>query len=205
MTAFADAVARHHVSGNVRIHLATDLAALLPGWRHDPARSPSRLHGPNRGRLLVEVLTNGRAPHVRIVPKLPDGTPYRLLEDARSRSITVALDRGPAVIAREITRRLLPDLEADLKAAADLHSSLQSDREHQDTRIQAVLALIPGSTERDRHPANTTRSIDLPGPGTAGVGIALDGTEMLSFSGIPSALMDRLLDTYRQAITVKEN
>ncbi len=95
-------------------------------------------------------------------------------------SITVAIARGPAVIAREITRRLLPAY-TDVLGKVQAHIAKQADDQANRARAaERLAALIPGSSiHDDGNRATTIRwyatdaligygHINLSGAGTSG-------------------------------------
>lgn len=62
-------------------------------------------------------------------PRLPDGMSYRQREDGGSASVSI--DRKPEAVARDIERRLLPTLRADLEKQA---ATVAEWVEHQESR-----------------------------------------------------------------------
>lgn len=198
MSNLADAMARRRAERDGHIQLAADLAAHLPGWRHDPAApQPSMLYGPDGGRLLVDIVGHGQNRRVHIIPKFPDNTPF--LDQYRSKTITAALGRTAAAIAHDISTRLLPGYIADLHEKIAIVESQKDDRDLQRERADQILALHPGCLEQPRWFAEPERLLlALPAKGAAEAGIALDLGERHSveFKRLPYPLLRQLVDTY---------
>lgn len=93
------------VAGAVAEHLGD-------GWRTEPGTFADLVNLAHRDGRCLETRRHSRAPERMLIGEVfpPGPTPYGLT----SRTITVRITRGPAVIAAEITRRLLPGYQESL-------------------------------------------------------------------------------------------
>lgn len=135
---------------DAEIHqLAHQLAAELgDGWTVtcDPEdRRPSLSH-PDGRRLHVGRVWNQRD-RVAVSGVLP---PTDMYQPTRT-SITVALARGPQTIAREITRRVLPEYDATYAEIVAFNRTQQDDRERRAAVLECLRVILGGHVREDRH------------------------------------------------------
>ena len=96
--------------------------ALGTGWRVDTEYHSAwmtRLFGPEEMVLLLDFRRHGR---ILISGVTPFAVEAR--SDLRNTKIGVTRERDPGAIAREITRRLLPDYQWDLQMAQETHARI---------------------------------------------------------------------------------
>lgn len=128
---------------------ADAVAAHLEGYKVDTDWESGwnvPLDGPDQARIFLS-LDKGR---VEVGGAYPQGY-YQALGSQERHEITVALTRGPEVIAREIERRLLPGY---LTTLAEVKEKMRLDQEAKDMRQVAAERLvevlsIPGVHLRD--------------------------------------------------------
>jgi hypothetical protein len=127
-------------------HLARDAAAHLGGWRVRPSEGRGHiLSGPAGEELLLQRMWKDRS-RVLVTGGYPAGEDTWRLP---VHEITVAAARGPAVIAREIGRRLLPGYRADLAQHTEQAARLAACDRQRAQRVAALFAAIPGATVTD--------------------------------------------------------
>lgn len=154
------------------------VTALGDGWKIDPDPDSTwqvRIDGPDGEKLMLSRGDkNWRTDDVNRIGisgayfhliDNNDQLPYKL----RRPSITVARSRGPEVIAKEITKRLLPDYRADI---ADVRASVT---DHQDAdNARAALAERIGGRKIDHKSGNTNTTVSVPG-GSIRINYRADG------------------------------
>jgi hypothetical protein len=127
-------------------HLARGAATHLGGWQVRPSEGPGYLlSGPAGEELLAQRVWNDRS-RVLVTGCYPAGEDTWRLP---VHEITVAAARGPAVIAREIGRRLLPGYRVDLAQQAERAARLAAGDRQRAQRVAALLAVIPAATVTD--------------------------------------------------------
>jgi hypothetical protein len=127
-------------------HLARDTAAHLGGWQVRPSEGPGYLlSGPAGEELLLQRVWNDHA-RVHVKGGYPAGEDTWHLP---VHQITAAAARGPAVIAREIGRRLLPGYRTDLAQHTERAAHLAAGDRQRAQRATGLLAAIPGATAAD--------------------------------------------------------
>jgi hypothetical protein len=163
----------------------------------------ARLRGPGGMHLLVqpagytEVLQRVTVSGIR-----PPDSPYLRASDTRGRQIGVAVARGPATIAAEITRRLLPGYGELLAEAYAYIERQASDQAQQDAVVDDLIGVLPGSTRSTTsargssqvqvHLDRPTRDGRTTSAGTATVWSA--GREVqLELRGLPPGLAVKVL------------
>lgn len=133
-------------------------ASLGTGWtwqRQDPAYAHGSLDEPDGLRLWIQ-LRHSRWEIREALDTVVPGTSTRLVvahlygssEPKPATSISVAADRPAATIAREIARRLLPDVRdalTRLNARRLKHIELASRRQR---AVDAILRVVPSAHQR---------------------------------------------------------
>lgn len=127
------------------VKLGARVAAQLgPGWQATPGpfdTTATLLH-PDGRRLRMDE-SQGR---VYVRGQYPDGpTPYQT-SDPR---ISAAISRGPAAIAADITRRLLPTYEEQMAEVRRFQEEEKRRRQKLEQATRRILVLLPGSYIRD--------------------------------------------------------
>lgn len=129
-------------------------SAMGDGWVVDTServanRSGVYLDGPNKARLLLHI-GNQNPDYGRLIVHgvFPIGHQYN--KPTGIARITLAADRDPGIIAKEVTRRLLPDYTT---AMAETLSRLQDDAMAEQTRRATIerLSALPGVTHPYGH------------------------------------------------------
>jgi hypothetical protein len=135
----------HQLAHHVADHLGN-------GWQVDPdhAAHDAYLTRPDGGYLHLHAIP-GQPARIGVMDTYPPSD-YHHRADERPH-ITVRADRGPAILAREITRRLLPTYE---NALAAVHAHLAKQASDTTTRIAVAARLaahLPGADIQhdDRH------------------------------------------------------
>ncbi len=120
--------------------LARQVAAHLDGFTAVHRDHNACLRGPDGQELWLHPMWNhpGRVEIGGHYP--PCDETYRL----PSHKITVAVARGPQTIAKEITRRLLPAYQHDLKIAHDRIAQTARDHQQRTRHAAALRATIGG-------------------------------------------------------------
>jgi len=178
-------VAEQDAVTNLPILAAQVAAELGDGWSVDTSHETNSravaIVGPDSARIVL--LVDWRKPErTNVTSDLPSGSYKVMASDdykAGNVDISVATDRGAAVIAREITRRVLPvytPILAKAQAAINRDNDAEANRAALVKRIGEEYGLSFG-TDRDRgrstasdwrtHP-NLTVSLELTGDGNRG-------------------------------------
>jgi len=126
---------RHDLAREVAGHLGPDWSAEDPGDDYPGAY----LNGPDQARLYLRGIWND-ATRVQVAGGYPQNH-----QRPAAHSITVALSRGAAAIAREITRRLLPDYLATLKGVIAENHRDQQAAERRAHNAGELAKLLPGA------------------------------------------------------------
>lgn len=144
--------------------LAQEVAPLLgEGWAYDTTRDDytwaAFIDGPNGARLMIAAPAYTPAPaKLEINALLPDGSRDVLRYNENGRhEIGVSESRGAQVIAREITRRLLP---AYLEQLADVQTRITKQQHAAATRAEVVQSLalaFRGSVASNGHRPDEAR------------------------------------------------
>lgn len=154
---------------------------LGPEWTLDlttlgePDR-PIGLHGPDGARLLIGFDNWSRPQRAEIWGTYPDriGLDYRLPRH----EITCSRGRGAQVIAREITRRLLPEYLVDLSTAHDIAARRARQKQARADTAGRIAAVLPGahlSEDDSRGSLSREIRLNLPGEAWGDVHLDLDG------------------------------
>jgi hypothetical protein len=122
--------------------------------------------------------------------------------DGQRKHITVRADRGPRVIAAEITSRLLPTYRAAMVKVREHDAEEQAAQRNRDTLAAYITGLFPGDRAvMPSHCQDHYRSeiyIHLPGPGVQGGQVKFhgDGGEVeFDRFRVPTAVALRMLET----------
>lgn len=132
--------------------LAAEIAEYLEGWtvpeRDDSKRYWGQLVGPEGETIYVHTGSTWSKPgQVNLSATLPDGYgDVQRYDERRTDEINVSISRGAEVIAREITRRLLPGY---LEAHADMRERIAkraAEKAHTAKVTSDLAAAFKGST-----------------------------------------------------------
>lgn len=149
------------------------------------------LDGPDGERLFV-ALDWRNADRVEISGTFPPNDVYGLTRP----EIGVSRDRGPAVIAREITRRLLPGYREQLAQVAEANARRDAAR----TARNAAAARIRDITGGRSHDDTTRSTIHLPVLDDRGYGevtLNHDGSKAeITLRSVPVEVAERLLRAF---------
>lgn len=137
------------------------------GWRHvydaDFNRDGFSLHGPDRAEIFVSQDRYGNGGKLHISARYPKNS----LHDVKDVSINVSTSRGPANVAREIKRRVLPtylpELARVLAHLARRHE-LEADRYGFACELNNI---VGGWVERDDRLNRTHVSVSRSAPDDA--------------------------------------
>lgn len=157
------------------------------GWtaEHEPGDwgGSHRLHGPGGALLRIDKDGYGDVPTRVEVLGLFSGVsaPRHWHENHK---ITVAVSRGPVALAREITRRLLPDYLPALEAAQQREADAVARVARLADRAEQLRALLPGGYVISH--ACTESNFEMSVPGRE-----VDGTVSLRYDGATGALQLR--------------
>lgn len=189
----------HHPDLHEAVFLAGSLAQVLDGWTFVPP-PPGITTLPlthSDGRRILITLSGGRA---TLAAQPPPGRC-----DWQPLAITVRLDRGPAVIAREVVRRLLPAyVTAWAAGVAEAHAhevEAARDRAGRQATADLLASLAPPHRVSVSHPAADNRasvswSSGVNGPfGVGDVHLNHDGTVVteLRIRWLPAEAAARVL------------
>ncbi|WP_326554645.1 hypothetical protein [Micromonospora sp. NBC_01813] len=155
------------------------------GWRHDDETVANHwyanIFGPDGEYLMVGVDSYKPKTHIDISGWMPgdllDSGAY--LRDLETISIKVGKDRGTATIAKEISRRLLPQYQENLRIARDRAKQSLADRAERDRAVTVVAALLGVEPPRPRLGTNPDQAVYVYSPGRVGVAVRKGG--QLSF------------------------
>jgi hypothetical protein len=128
---------------NSAMAAAAEVARHLPGYRASSEEYGAYLTAGD-ARLHLTAVWNWPG-YVSVAGCYPATSLYRL----HRAHINVRLDRGAAVIAREITRRLLPGYTGQLGKVLDHNAREQHDAGTRHAIAGKVAAMFPGSHTRD--------------------------------------------------------
>ena len=173
--------------------LARDVVTHLgEGWSLDPNTHGKGypfigLQGPAGARLRIE----SNAPRVVIDGIYPGeiGHLYRI----DRHEISVSRSRGAEVIAREITRRLLPVYLPDLEKAQELVLRNAQNLAARLRLAQRIEALLPGSELRNRTSHQTDNEILLSIPGESRGTVRLENNGARAYLELRAVPADVLL------------
>jgi hypothetical protein len=140
---------------DLRHHAEQAATCLGTGWQVAPDSDTfaAWLTHPD-GRELHLSASCGPAPRIEVTVYYPPSD-YHFDELDRPQ-ISIPADRGPAVLAAEITRRLLPIYQAVL---ADVHAHLAKQASRKAARVEVAARLtaeLPGATIADNDLSHTT-------------------------------------------------
>lgn len=169
--------------------------ALGEGWRvdtNDDYTWQVCVFGPSEERLSF---SNALRATVNLTRVKVSGMYHHLAKqhndyprDLKHADITVALDRGPAKIAREIERRLLPTYYAEIervKASAAEARMAEAAQSSAETRLSVF---------------GSRGYLSLPGPGYGNWSVSYGGeTASLELRGLPIDLAEKVLQLVKDA------
>jgi len=179
--------------------LAEQVAPLLgPGWKQEP---PSHyvgaiLLGPHGERLQ---LRDHEGNHKRVA--VYGRYPRTDMAAPNAHGISIALARGSAVIAADITRRMLAAYQSDLARVVEYNRDQEQKRERRTYNAGELAKLLPGATVDHNNHAGTRvhwyKPYALDGvPTEISAELSVDGQTVytLELRGVPVGLAGLLLD-----------
>ncbi len=176
------------------------IADALGGWKVDTderwtGHRGAHLDGPGGARLTIGAHGYRNADRLEIAGSYPQVPGQRLPYGTKHHTITVSRDRGPAAIARDVRRRLLPPYAETLAEVCKSQAQDTTAQEARDTLADRLGGTVPSHARGD---SSTEIYLSLPAGlhGRARVNYRGDSAS-LELGDVPADLAIRVLDLLR--------